>query len=528
MQNDASRSDPRGAPGPEAPAWTRRRFLGGGVLAGAGLWAAPSILEVFMSSGARAGETAALPQISAFLGRDQVAELLGLAMSKGAEFAEVYGEYTINSDVTLDEGKLKSLSYGVLSGVGIRAVQGEVTGYAYADDFDLKSLRDAARTAAAVASGRRGVKPKPLAVSRSKPPFVLHRPLPVTRTEADKIALCQRADQAARDTDARIHNMRVQYADSAKRFLVANSEGVWEEDEQYVTRLATSALAIDGSKRQSAGRRFGGAVEADYFERQTPETIGRESAEAAVRLLGAAPVPAGPMPVVIGPGWGGVLVHECFGHSLEGDGIRKKTSIRATQLGQQVAAKGVDIYDDSTVPYSRGSFRVDDEGTPSQKTLVVRDGVLEGYLWDVLNARLTGNRSTGNGRRNSYRDYPIPRMTNTYIAAGTLDPADIIASVERGFYCANMGGGSVNPADGNFSFHVTEGYLIDKGKLGAPVSNATLTGNGADAMLRIEMLGRDLVIDTMTGSCGKSGQFKPVGVGQPTVKFSEITVGGRS
>jgi TldD protein len=213
---------------------------------------------------------------------------------------------------------------------------------------------------------------------------------------------------------------------------------------------------------------------------------------------------------------------------LEGDGIRKKTSIRATQLGQQVAAKGVFIFDDGTVPYSRGSFRVDDEGTPSRKNLVVEDGVLRGYLWDLLNARLTGNRSSGNGRRASYRDIPIPRMTNTYIAAGKSDPAAIIASVDKGFYCANFGGGSVNPADGNFSFHVTEGFLIEKGKLTSPVSNATLTGNGADAMLRIEMLGNDLVIDTMTGNCGKSGQFKPVGVGQPTVKFRELTVGGRS
>jgi TldD protein len=256
--------------------------------------------------------------------------------------------------------------------------------------------------------------------------------------------------------------------------------------------------------------------------------MGREAAEAAVRLLAVAPVPAGSMPVIVGPGWGGVLVHECFGHSLEGDGIRKQTSIRATQLGKQVAAEGVFIYDDGTVPYSRGSFRVDDEGTPSQKNLVVENGVLRGYLWDLLNARLTGNRSTGNGRRTSYREYPIPRMTNTYIAQGKVAPADIIASVDKGFYCANFGGGSVNPADGNFSFHVTEGFLIEKGKLGAPVSNATLTGNGADAMLRLEMVGNDLVIDTMTGNCGKAGQFKPVGVGQPTVKFRELTVGGRS
>jgi TldD protein len=508
--------------------WTRRRFLGGSVLAGAGVWTASHWVDVLASGAARAGERPALPRIDSFLGRDQVEELLRTALGGGADFAEVYGEYTVTTEVTLDESKLKTLSYGVLSGVGIRAIKDEVTGYAYADDFDMKSLREAARTAASVAQSGNPRTVASLRAGDAKPPFVLQRPMPMTRGEADKIELCRRAEQAGRSVDARIHNMRISYGDTAKRFLVANSDGVWEEDEQYVSRVALTALALDGTKRESASRRFGGAVDAEYYDTLSGEAMGRETGEAAVRLLAAAPVPAGTMPVVIAPSWGGVLVHECFGHSLEGDGIRKKTSIRATQMGQQVAAKGVNIYDDGTVPFSRGSFRVDDEGTPSRKNLVVEDGVLRGYLFDLLNAKLTGNRSTGNGRRASYRDIPIPRMTNTYIAAGTADPAAIVASVAKGFYCANFGGGSVNPADGNFSFHVTEGFLIENGKLGSPVSNATLTGNGADAMMRIEMLGHDLVIDTMTGSCGKQGQSKSVGVGQPTVKFSELTVGGRS
>jgi TldD protein len=415
----------------------------------------------------------------------------------------------------------------VLSGVGIRSISGESTGYAYADDFDMRSLREAARTAASVAASAATSRPQPLRAGQARPPFVLLHPMPTSRSEQQKIELCQRVEQAGRDFDARISNLRVTYADTSKRFLVANSDGVYEEDEQYVSRLATAALALEGSNRQTGSRRYGGAVEAEYFETTAiPERCGRDTAEAAVRLLSAVPPPAGTMPVVVGPGWGGVIVHECFGHSLEGDGVRKQTSIRAGQLGQQVAAKGVYIYDDATVPYSRGSFKVDDEGTPAQKTLVVEDGVLRGYLWDLLNARLAGQRSTGNGRRGSYRDYPIPRMTNTYIAAGTADPADLIASVQRGLFCSHLGGGSVNPADGNFSFHVTEGFLIENGKLGAPISNATLTGNGQDAMLRIEMLARDLEIDTMSGTCGKAGQWKPVGVGQPTVKFREITVGG--
>ena len=226
------------------------------------------------------------------------------------------------------------------------------------------------------------------------------------------------------------------------------------------------------------------------------------------------------------PGWGGVLVHECFGHSMEGDTIRKQTSIRAGQKGRMVAAKGVTIVDSGVVPYSRGSYRVDDEGTPAQRTVLVEDGILVAYLWDLLNARLVGEQSTGNGRRGSYRDYPLPRMTNTYIEPGPLAPADLIGPVKRGLYCKRLGGGSVNPADGNFSFQVTEAYRIENGSLTDPVRNATITGNGNDAMLKIDALGNDLEIDGWTGTCGKSGQWKPVGVGQPTVRFTEITVGG--
>lgn len=508
--------------------WTRRRFLGGSVLASAGVLSAAQWIDAMAQGTSGATARPPLPNLDTFISRDQIEELLRLALTRGADFSEVFAEYTIATEVTLDESKLKTLSYGILAGVGIRAIQGEVTGYAYADDFNMKSLREAAQTAGIVAQAGSPRKPQPLRAGDAKAPFQLQRPMPMTRGEAEKIELCRRAEAAGREVDARVHNMRITYADTAKRFLVANSDGVFEGDEQYVSRMMLTALAIDGSKRESGSRRYGGAVDAEYYDQVSPEKMGREAGEAAVRLLSAAPVPAGNMPVVIAPSWGGVLVHECFGHSLEGDGIRKKTSIRATQMGQKVAASGVFIYDDGTVPYSRGSFRVDDEGTPSRKNLVVEDGVLRGYLFDLLNAKLTGSQSTGNGRRASYRDIPIPRMTNTYIAAGTSDPKDIVASVDKGFYCANFGGGSVNPADGNFSFHVTEGFLIENGKLGAAVSNATLTGNGADAMMRIDMLGSDLVIDTMTGNCGKSGQFKPVGVGQPTVKFSELTVGGRS
>ncbi len=391
----------------------------------------------------------------------------------------------------------------------------------------MDGLREAARVAAAIAAGSPTGAPKPFAATKAKAPFMLVSPAPLNSTEVEKIELCRRGNEAARARDPRIKQVQVIMADTAKAILVANSDGVWAEDRQFISRLAVNPTAIDGSNRQSGIAMAGGAVEAEYFSKErTPETTANEAAESAIALLSAVDAKAGSYPVIINHGWGGVLVHECFGHSLEGDGIRKKTSIRERQLDQKVCSDIVDIYDDSTVPNARGSFKVDDEGTPSQKSHVVEKGVLKGYLWDRLNAQLTGNVSSGNGRRNSYRDFPIPRMTNTYIAAGTSKPADLISSVKNGLYCKNLGGGSVNPADGMFSFVVSEAYLIEDGKLTSAVKGATLTGNAADAMLRVEGLGDDLMIDTKTGTCGKDGQFKPVGVGQPTVLFSEMTVGG--
>ena len=358
-------------------------------------------------------------------------------------------------------------------------------------------------------------------------PFTLAEPFALTLDETRKVELLRRADEAARRHDGRVHEVSAGLADSSKRFLVANSDGLWAEERQFLARLTVTAFATEGELRQHGYATGGGSVEAAYFERQrTPEAIAREAAAVAVLLLGAEEPAAGTYPVVIGPGWGGVLVHECFGHSMEGDVIRKQSSIRATQQGQLVAAKGVTIVDRGTVPFSRGSYRVDDEGTPAQRTVLVEDGVLVGYLWDVLNARLTGHRPTGNGRRGSYRDFPLCRMSNTYIEAGPHAPADLIGSVERGLYCKNLGGGSVNPADGNFSFQVTEAWRIERGRLVAPVRNATLTGNGNDAMLLIDGVGDDLAIEGSTGSCGKEGQWKAVGVGQPTVRFTGMTVGG--
>jgi TldD protein len=468
------------------------------------------------------------PDLSALLPRELVAELLAIARANGAEFAEVYAEHATHTGFSWDENRLKASSLSVNSGVGVRAIAGDQTGYAYADGFDPDDLREAARVAARIArTGRGDGAPRAFRVVDAPPPFTVAAPAPLALGEPAKIGLLERANDAARALDARIREVSIGFADAAKAFLVANSDGAWAEDTTFLSRLTVFALALDGSNRQSGFAAAGGCVDASYYEAErAPEEVAREAATTAISLLTAREPEAGAYPVVVSPGWGGVMVHECFGHSMEGDGIRKQTSIRATQRGQQVAARGVTIVDSGLVPHSRGSFRVDDEGTPAQRTVLVEDGILTGYLWDLLNARLTGERPTGNGRRSSYRDYPLCRMTNTYIEPGSHTPDDLVASVEKGLYCKSLGGGSVNPADGNFSFQVTEAVMIENGRLTQPVRNATLTGNGNDAMLKIAAVANDLKIDGTTGSCGKDGQWKPVGVGQPTVLFSEITVGG--
>lgn len=469
-----------------------------------------------------------LPDLSRLVPRELVSELLTLARGAGAEFADVFAEHTTLTGVSFDEGRVKTASYSVLNGIGVRAIIGEQTGYAYADGFAADDAREAARVASRIArEGRGGGEPRAFRVVDAPAPFTLSSPAPLVLDEARRVDMLRRADAAARGTDGRVREVSVSMATSAKSFLVANSDGVWAEDRAFLSRLVVSALALDGTQRQEGFAAAGGCVESGYYDlTRSPEMVGEEAAAGAVLLLSAREPEAGSYPVVVCNGWGGVMVHECFGHSMEGDTIRKQSSIRAVQMGQKVAADGVTIVDSGLIPYSRGSFRVDDEGTPAQRTVLVQDGVLVGYLWDRLNGKLTGNASTGNGRRASYRDYPLCRMTNTYIEPGKAAPEELISSVERGLFCKKLGGGSVNPADGNFSFQVTEAWQIEKGKLTHPVRNATLTGNGNDAMLKIDGVGDDLQIDGTTGSCGKDGQWKPVGVGQPTVRFTGITVGG--
>ena len=468
--------------------------------------------------------------LSQWLPRELVAELLAIARSHGAEFADVYGEHAVLTSFSLEERRLKQGTYSVLQGVGVRAIKGDQTGYAYADGFAPAALREAAQVAARIAREAppaAASAPRAFRVVDASPPFTLREPASRRLDEAAKVALIRRADDAARAHDPRVAEVSASFATAAKQFVIANTDGLWGEDRTDLSRLVVSALAQEGAERQEGFAAAGGCVEAGYFATErSPEAVAAEAAASAVLLLSAREPEGGRYPVVVSNGWGGVMVHECFGHSMEGDTIRKGSSIRAVQKGLQVAAKGVTIVDSGLIPHSRGSYRIDDEGTPAQRTVLVEDGVLVGYLWDLLNARLTGNAPTGNGRRSSYRDYPLCRMTNTYIEPGSDRPESLIESVPRGLYCKRLGGGSVNPADGNFSFQVTEAWQIEEGRLTHPVRNATLTGNGNDAMLYIDGIGSDLAIDGTMGSCGKDGQWKPVGVGQPTLRFSGITVGG--
>jgi len=448
-----------------------------------------------------------------------------LALSRGGDFAEIYLEYSKITEILLDEDKLKALSYGIVQGAGIRVNSNEKTGYAYSDDFQISNLRRAAEAASFIAESSKPIKSFDVSSQDTKPHFELKSPVPLMGDEK-KIEILRRANQEARDYDPRIEQVKVEYYDEEKKIMIINSEGSKVTDVQYLVRLAVYPLAIEGAKKFDGYATSGGRVDADYFVQIPPELTAREGAKQAIDMLDAGETPAGLNPVVVGPGWGGVLVHEAFGHSLEGDGIRKKTSLMSDKLGRKVASKMVSMIDDATIPFGRGSFTIDDEGTPGQRKILVKDGVLQGFIWDKLNAKLMGTQSTGNGRRESYRYYPLPRMSNTFIDRGETDPDDIIKSVKRGIFAKKLGGGSVDTSTGNFNFLVREAYLIEQGKVTRPVKGAVLIGNGPEAMKKIELVGNDLLVDSTTGTCGKDNQSAFVGVGQPTVKFKEITVGG--
>ena len=451
---------------------------------------------------------------------------LGEALSAGGEYADLYFEAVTSTSLGVDEGIVKTASQGISVGCGIRVLAGERTGFAYTDDLSTERLLKAARTAALIASGP--AKQLEQGFRSTDAPSLY----PVAGATADaeiseKLRLIERADRAARAYDSRITQVRAGFNDELRRILVAASDGTFASDTQPLARLNVFVIASDGKSTARGTSGGGGRVALDFFEGpKSPEHFAREAARTAMLQLGAVEAPAGEMEVVLGPGWPGVLLHEAVGHGLEADFNRKKTSAFAGLIGQQVASTKVTVVDNGTMPNRRGSLNVDDEGTPTQENVLIEKGVLRGYLTDKMSARLMGTKSTGSGRRESYQQITMPRMTNTYMLSGEDAPEDILRSVKRGLYAVNFGGGQVDITNGKFVFSASEAYLIEDGVVTRPVKGATLVGNGPEALKYVSMVGNDLALDEGIGTCGKAGQSVPVGVGMPTVKLDRMTVGG--
>jgi TldD protein len=453
---------------------------------------------------------------------------LSEALSAGGDYADLYFEYLATSSIGMDEGIVKSAAEGVELGVGVRVLAGERTGYAYSDDLSPEKIRKAARVAARIAQGPSSIVRTGFEEARK------HNLYPMVQAPhetglAERVALVRRADEAARAYDSRIFQVQAQYADSIREVLVASSDGRLSYDRQPMARMGVAALAREGSAGvpQHGYSGGGGRVTLDFFlNEKTPEHFAREAARQAIVQLGAVDAPAGETTVVLGPGWPGILLHEAVGHGLEADFNRKGVSAFTGRVGQQVASPLCTVIDDGTIGSRRGSLNVDDEGMPTQRNVLIENGVLRGYLQDQLSARLMKSASTGSGRREGYQHIPMPRMTNTYMLAGESAPEDIIRSVQKGIYCATFGGGQVDITSGNFVFSATESYLIEDGKITRPVRGASLIGNGPEALKYVSMVGNDLMLDEGIGVCGKEGQSVPVGVGIPTVKIDRMTVGG--
>jgi TldD protein len=455
-----------------------------------------------------------------------IERLLSRAMARGADFAEVYVEEGTTTSLSLEDDRIRSAQVGVTTGVGIRAIHGAKVGYAYSDDLDGAVLDRTADTAAAIAAGP-GASPE-VKVSRAPVPTYYAVIEPLAQVDVQrKLALLAAGNDAARAYDRRIVQVMGGWYDQTKRILVANTDGRLAEDVQDLCRLHYQVVARgpDGERR-TGFYGAGGRVGIGHFDTVRPEAIGREAARQAVTTLGAVEAPAGPQTVVLAPGWSGILLHEAIGHGLEADFIRKGTSLYAGQLGERVAAPGVTVIDDGTVAGARGSVNVDDEGAPGERKVLIEDGILRGYLYDRLNAKLLGVRSTGSGRRESFQHAPLPRMTNTFLAPGDHHPDEIVASVPRGLYLSHFGGGQVDISNGNFVFEVSEAYLIEHGRLTAPVKNAIIIGVGPEVLRNVSMIGCDPAADPGLGTCGKDGQSVPVGVGLPTLRIDNVTVGG--
>ncbi|HZT06483.1 MAG TPA: metallopeptidase TldD-related protein [Chloroflexota bacterium] len=452
-------------------------------------------------------------------------DILGVALSAGGDYADLFFEHRTTSSILFEEQAVKNAGSGVVQGVGIRVVHGDATGYAYTEDLTPEAMRLAAETAARIANRRERVGPIGVAL---RPVADLY-PVRVPAWEApaaEKLAIIRRADEAARAFDPMIQRVVVSFADEVKHVAIATSDGTLVEDLQPMIRIHIQCLSEKGKERQTAIGGGGGRLGLEYFERSSPEDLARDVARQAVLLQSAVEAPAGFLPVVLGAGDSGILLHEAVGHGLEADFNRKRTSNYADRVGQSVASSLVTVVDDGTVPNSRGTINVDDEGNAPCKNVLIEEGMLQGYMQDRISARHFGVAPSGNGRRESFHTYPMPRMTNTYMLPGESDREEIIRSVDRGLYCLSYSGGQVNISNGDFVFSVTEAYMIEGGRVTTPVKGVTLIGNGPDTLSKVTMVGADYQLSDGRWTCGKDGQSVPVGVGMPTVLVSGITVGG--
>ena len=441
--------------------------------------------------------------------------------------ADLYFQYTRSEGWSLEEGIVKTGSFSIDQGVGVRAVSGEKTAFAYSDDISEASLLDAARTVRSIAARAQGARVKAgkrrIAEARS-----LYRDLdPIATLDSTaKVGLLERVEQLARSKDSRVVQVMAGLASEYDVVLVARADGTLAADVRPLVRLSVTVIAEQKGRREMGSAGGGGRFGLAYFD---DACIGRyvdEAVQAALTNLVARPAPAGEMTVVLGPGWPGILLHEAIGHGLEGDFNRKGSSAFSGRIGQRVAAKGVTVLDDGTLADRRGSLNVDDEGNASQRNVLIEDGILKGYIQDSMNARLMGVAPTGNGRRESYAHVPMPRMTNTYMLAGDKAPEEIVASIKKGLYATNFGGGQVDITSGKFVFSASEAYWVENGKIQYPVKGATLVGSGPECLKRVSMIGNDMKLDSGVGTCGKEGQSVPVGVGQPTLRIDGLTVGG--
>ncbi len=456
--------------------------------------------------------------------RARVESQLGETL-KDADDGELYLEYAQSESFVFDDGRLKNASFDTAQGFGLRAVAGEATGFAHSSELSEDALKRASDAVGAVTAGHTGTwADAPAKTNRHF--YTDESPLQSTSFEA-KVKLMQDIDAYARGLDARVRQVSASLFGEWQAIEIMRGDGEAVRDIRPLVRLNVSVVVGEGDRQETGSHGAGGRgafdlyMQPDHWQRQVDEALRQ-----ALVNLESVDAPAGVMDVVLGPGWPGVMLHEAVGHGLEGDFNRKKTSVFSGLLGERVASPGVTVVDDGTIPDRRGSLTVDDEGTPTAETVLIEDGILKAYMQDRLNARLMGVAPTGNGRRQSFAHAPMPRMTNTFMRAGNDDPAEIIGAVKNGVYMVNFGGGQVDITNGKFVFSCTEGYLIEDGKIGAPVKGATLIGSGAEALTQIKMIGNDLALDEGTGTCGKNGQGVPVGVGQPTLLISGLTVGG--